>query len=51
MEADVLTDLATGKKYSLKPLGDVSAPWEGERGGTPGVGERGRRENKGAWGA
>jgi len=24
MEADVLTDLATGKKYSLKPLGDVS---------------------------
>lgn len=24
MVADVLTDLATGKKYSLKPLGDVS---------------------------
>ncbi len=24
MEADVLTDLSTGKKYSLKPLGDVS---------------------------
>ena len=24
MEADVLTDLTTGKKYSLKPLGDVS---------------------------
>lgn len=23
MEADVLTDLATGKKYSLKPLGDA----------------------------
>lgn len=23
MEADVLTDLSTGKKYSLKPLGDV----------------------------
>ena len=24
MEKDVLTDLATGKKYNLKPLGDVS---------------------------
>ena len=24
MEADVLTDLTTGKKYPLKPLGDVS---------------------------
>lgn len=23
MEADVLTDLSTGKKYSLKPLGDA----------------------------
>lgn len=31
MEADVLTDLATGKKYSLKPLGDV------RRGGCPGA--------------
>ncbi len=27
MEADVLTDLTTGKKYSLKPLGDVSTSW------------------------
>lgn len=27
MEADVLTDLSTGKKYSLKPLGDVSC-WD-----------------------
>jgi hypothetical protein len=26
MVNDVLTDLATGKKYSLKPLGDVSEP-------------------------
>ena len=26
MVNDVLTDLATGKKYSLKPLGDVSGP-------------------------
>lgn len=25
MEADVLTDLSTGKKFSLKPLGDVGA--------------------------
>ncbi len=24
MVADVLTDLSTGEKYSLKPLGDVS---------------------------
>ena len=24
MEADTLTDLSTGKTYSLKPLGDVS---------------------------
>lgn len=30
MVADVLTDLSTGKKYSLKPLGDVS----GRRGGS-----------------
>lgn len=30
MEADVLTDLTTGKKYSLKPLGDVR---RGRRGG------------------
>ncbi len=33
MENDVLTDLTTGKKYSLKPLGDVSGPRSG-----PGVG-------------
>jgi len=26
MENDVLTDLTTGKKYNLKPLGDVSFP-------------------------
>lgn len=25
MENDVLTDLKTGKKYNLKPLGDVRA--------------------------
>ena len=24
MEKDILTDLSTGKTYSLKPLGDVS---------------------------
>ena len=29
MDRDVLTDLATGKEFSLKPLGEVRPHWPG----------------------